>query len=111
MEISFAKPRLKKICESMKELRRAHGDGCAKRVATRLADIEAASCLEDLRSLPGRCHELEGDRAGQLALQLPDGKRLVFEPDHNSPPSKEDGGLDWSGVEAVRILEIVDYHA
>lgn len=63
-----------------------------------------------MRGLPGRCHELDGDRAGELALGLLDGKRLIFEPDADPVPEKEDGGLDWLGVEAIRLLEITNYH-
>jgi hypothetical protein len=70
----------------------------------------AAAALDEFRHLPGRCHELAGDRTGQLALVLPDGKRLIFEPAHNPAPLKEDGGLDWAAVRAVRILELADYH-
>ena len=77
----------------------------------RLADLEASATLAEMAELPGHCHELAGDRAGQLALDLAGGKRLVFEPAANPSPLKKDGGLDWSKVEAVRILEITDYHS
>jgi toxin HigB-1 len=77
---------------------------------TRLTDMAAATTLEDLRQLPGQCHELTGDRKGQLALDLAGGKRLIFEPSENPPPIKDDGGLAWERVDAVRVLEITDYH-
>lgn len=63
-----------------------------------------------MRTLPGRCHELTGDRKGELAVDLRGPYRLVFEPADNPPPVKEDGGLDWRRVTAVRILEVEDYH-
>jgi proteic killer suppression protein len=110
VEVSFASLRLRRVCESAKNLQRAYGKPCAKKLMARLADLRAAPNLEDLRRLPGRCHELDGDRAGQLALDLPDGRRLVFEPTENPHPVKEDGGLDWRRVEAIRVIEIVDYH-
>jgi proteic killer suppression protein len=37
-------------------------------------------------------------------------KRLIFEPDHETKPTKPDGGLDWQKVTRVLVLEIVDYH-
>lgn len=77
----------------------------------RLRDLEAAPCLEDMRTLPGKCHELEADRAGQLAIEVSGGKRLILEPAHKPAPAKRDGGLDWTAVTAVRILALVDYHA
>lgn len=110
MEISFASERTKATCESEKALKRAHGQGCAKKVMARLSDLAAATSLETMRNLPGRCHELKGQRDGQLAIDLPDGKRLLLEPAADPPPAKPDGGLDWSRVDSIRILEIADYH-
>jgi proteic killer suppression protein len=110
MDIEFASNRLRKLCASDRELRRALGDAGAKKVRAHIASLRAADALEEFRFLPGRCHELKGDRAGQLALVLPDGKRLIFEPAANPAPVKKDGGLDWAAVRAVRILELADYH-
>jgi proteic killer suppression protein len=36
--------------------------------------------------------------------------RLIFEPEHDPIPKRADGGLDWSAVTAIRILEIADTH-
>jgi proteic killer suppression protein len=110
MEISFANRRLKKECESQALLQRAHGQACARKIQARLADLTAAAVLETMRELPGSCHELTGDRKGQLSIRLADGKRLVFEPANNPVPLRSDGGLDWSRIDAVRVLQIVDYH-
>jgi toxin HigB-1 len=110
MDLSFANRKLQKECESASSLTRAHGKACAIKVIARLADMAAAASLEEMRQLPGKCHELSGDRSGQLAIALPDGKRLVFEPTANPPPKKADAGLDWQAVDAVRIIEIIDYH-
>jgi proteic killer suppression protein len=109
VEITFATRRAQRFFESEKELRRAHGDRCAKKIMARLADLRAAAALEELRRLPGGCHELDGDRRGQLALELEGGKRLIFAPTA-SEVRREDGGLDWRLVEAVRVIEVVDYH-
>lgn len=110
MDISFANRRLQKNCESQKALVRTHGPASARKLMARLADLSAASTLEDVRFLPGRCHELDGDRKDQLAIDLSDGKRLVFEAAADPPPRRKVGGLDWSAIDAIRLLEIVDYH-
>lgn len=110
MEITFASTRVRKLCESERALQRAHGQACARKVMARLADIDAASSLADLRELPGHCHELAGDRTGQLGIELADGKRLAIEPAKDPIPQDPAGGLDWSQVDAVRIVEIVNYH-
>lgn len=109
MEVSFATSKLKKLCESRKALTKKHGEQCARRVMARIEDLESAKSLEELRELPGRCHELKGDRAGKLAVDLHGGVRLVFEA-IGDQTWKPDGGLDWAAVEAVRITELVNYH-
>ena len=76
----------------------------------RLRDLEAAPCLEDMRSLPGNCHELDAARDGQLAIEVSGGKRLILKPAHKPPPIKPDGGLDWTAVRAVCVVALLDYH-
>lgn len=111
MEIRFATRKLRKLCNSGKKMRGDLGSTCAAKLERRLAELSAAECLEDLRNLPqARCHELTGDRKCQLAVDLEHPKRLIFEPDHEPRPENSGGGLDWSQVMQVRIIEIEDYH-
>ena len=60
--------------------------------------------------IPGGCHELREDRAGQLAVDVTKNLRLIFRPTEDPPPAKDDGGLDWKAVTAITILEVADYH-
>lgn len=110
MDVSFASKRLKRICESDKDLQRAYGKGCAKKLMGRLSDLRAAHSLEDLRQLPGHCHELDGERKGQLAIEIAGGWRLVLTPTGGWPGRKSGGSHVWDSVEAVTVIEIVDYH-
>jgi len=110
MDIIFKSRKLGALCNSQSAMQRDLGARLAKVLRRRLDDLDAAATLEVMRHLPGRCHELVEDRAGQLAVDLEHPKRLVFEPSHEIKPVKADGGLDWAGVTAIRILEIVDYH-
>lgn len=111
MEIYFRTNKLKKICSVEKKGVRTLGPICAQKLRDRLADLLAATCLEDMRPLPGRCHELKGDRKGQLTVDLEQPHRLVFVPNYDPAPQKDDGGLDWSAVEAILIIDIEDTHA
>jgi len=71
----------------------------------------AADNLETLRLLPQtRAHELTGDRAGQISVDVGHPYRLLLMPDHDGIPRKPDGGLDWMRVTKVKILGIVDTH-
>lgn len=110
MELEFATTRLQKLCSDERRLRRVLGLAGAKKLQAHLKSLQAASALDEFRCLPGRCHELAGNRSEQLSLELPDGKRLIFEPAAEPSPVKADGGLDWAAVRSVRILEVADYH-
>lgn len=71
----------------------------------------AASVLNDIRKLPqARCHELRGDRKGELAVDLDHPYRLIFEVANDPKPTKDNGGLDWLKTTTIRITGIEDYH-
>lgn len=110
MEIFFDNEKLEQSCNSHSKLVRQHGKIMADRIRRRLDDLDAVSNLEEMRNLPGRCHELIGNRKGQLSLDLVHPQRLIFVPRDNPPPRKADGGLDWSQVKAILILGIDDTH-
>ena len=110
MNILFSTQRLQRQLSDQRQLQRLWGQDGATRVTLRLQQLAAAEALDDMRQLPGRCHELAGDRAGQLAVDVHRGHRLVFRPTADPPPAKADGGLDWAAVDSVTIVEIVDYH-
>ena len=111
MEISFAASKFQKLCNNESKLRGQYGPECAEKLQRRLASFAAAECLEDLRHLPQmRCHELTGDRKGQLAVDLEHPKRLIFVPDHEPLPKLPSGALDWRLVTKIQVVEIVDYH-
>ncbi len=111
MDILFQDQRLAKVCNNKSLLIRKHGPIRAKLLRRRLDELRAAENLEVLRSLPQvRCHELKGNRAGTLAVDLDHPYRLIFEPANNPIPRKSDGGLNWTEVTAIRVLAVEDYH-
>ena len=113
MDIQFADRKLEKECNEQRLLQRRHGPVRAKLLMTRLSVLRAAKVLSDLGPPyrgPMRCHELTGDRKGQLSIDLDHPYRLIFVSDHDPPPVRAEGGLDWSQIAAIRILEIVDTH-
>ena len=113
MDISFKSTKLEKEFNEGKRLKKVHGELRAKKIMLRLTDFRAAICLNDFwppYSGPGRCHELTGNRKGQLSVDLDHPYRLVFVPNHKPVPQKSDGGLDWKQVTAIMIIEIEDTH-
>ena len=109
MKIQFATKKLQKIMTKEKELKKKFGDDGARRVQSRLSQLEAADTLDDLRKLPGRCHELSGDLKNHLAVDLQHPYRLIFRP-VEPVPTKKDGGLDWTRVIEVVVIDVIDYH-
>ena len=113
MDISFKSTKLKKELNEGKMLEKIHGFFRAKKIRIRLAELRAAISLHDI-GFPyagfGRCHELTGERKGQLSVDLDHPYRLIFVPNHEPVPLKPDGGLDWKQVTAITILGIEDTH-
>ena len=110
MNIEFSTNTLKKICSTEGAMRKKWDEKMAKKLMTRLQDLEAAETLEVMRPLPGHCHELRGNHKGKLSMYLVGPERLIFEPDHDPVPTKPDGGLDWKQVTSIIVTDVGDYH-
>lgn len=111
MEVTFSSGKLQKICNSEKKLRGEYGKRQAELIQQRLAELQAAKTLADMKALVGaRCHELTQNLKGRLAVDLEHPDRLVFRPKHDPLPLGSGGGLDWSKVTAIEVIGIGDYH-
>jgi plasmid maintenance system killer protein len=113
LDIYFKSTKLEKEFNEGKRIEKAHGSLRAKKIRLRLNELRATSSLYDLgppKSGPGRCHELTGERKGQLSVDLDHPYRLIFVPYHNPVPLKKDGGLDWKQVTAIMVVGIEDTH-
>ena len=111
MLISFKNRKLEKEFCNEKALKRRWGGDQAKLIARRLTELAAAENLETLRKLPQvRAHELLGDRAGQISLDVKHPYRLLVTPDHEEMPRREDGGLNWEKITKVKVLGVENIH-
>lgn len=111
MDIVFKSKKLQKECSEQHEAVKKHGPQRAKLLMRRMGQLRAADDLSQIeRVSPARCHELSGDKAGQLSVDLDHPYRLIFRPANDPKPTKEDGGLDWSKTTAIEILGIEDTH-
>lgn len=110
MDVLFSTAKLRRQLSDQRLLQRRWGAEGAKRITLRLQQLAAAVSLDDMRQLPGRCHELVGRLAGELAVDVHRGHRLIFRPTAVPPPTRADDGLDWTRVDSVTVTEIVDYH-
>ena len=111
MDITFRTRTLKKIFSSEQNLKREYGDRRARTIMLRLSTLRNAPTLAMVPiAPPHRRHQLVGDRQGQYAVDLVHPYRLIFRPDHEPLPYKDDGGIDTLQVTTIMILEVVDYH-
>lgn len=111
MRLTFRTNKLKKRCSEEKEAVKAYGPNRARKLMRRLMELQAADNLSQIPTTPPpRCHELSGNLKGKLSVDLEHPWRLLFVPDHQPLPAKEDGGLDWTRVTTVKIMEIEDPH-
>ena len=111
MDISFSRSKLQKIFNSRSELNREYGDEQARIIMRRMTVLSAAENLKDVSRLPPeRCHELTGNMQNHFAIDLKQPFRLIFLPNHEPLPKKDDGGIDLEKVSAIKIIEIKDYH-
>jgi proteic killer suppression protein len=114
MDISFKNKKIAKTFNECTQLLKTHGKLRAKKIRIRMKELRAAESLMGFwppKSPPERCHELtQGKRSGQLSVDLDHPYRLIFVPDHDPVPTREDGGLDWSQVTAIKILGVEDTH-
>jgi plasmid maintenance system killer protein len=110
VEISYKNRKLEKQLTDPREMAKSFGQ-LARKVNQRIKDLTDADTLAILRTIPAtRCHELTGDRKGELSVDVSGNYRMIFEPNHNPKPKKNDGGLNWEEVTKIRINEIEDYH-
>jgi plasmid maintenance system killer protein len=111
VEILYQGRKIEKVCREQSYRIKKHGAARSLSLEARLDELEDIANLEQIRLFPqARCHELKGDRKGTLAVYLDGPWRLIFEPANAPVPKKPDGGLDWTRVTAIRILEVRDYH-
>jgi plasmid maintenance system killer protein len=111
VEVLFQDRKLEKVCRDEHRLNRKYGMECARFLEDRLDELRRAENLAAMREVPrARCHELKGNRAGTLAVDLRHPYRLIFEPVGDPIPRKADGGLDWTKVTIVRVLAVENYH-
>ncbi len=108
MEIDFSDKKLKKLCEKLREAETALGADNAKKLRTRMSELDAANHVREL--VAGRPHHLERERLGQFSVDLAGGKRLVFKPNHEPIPVDNHGSIDWAKVTSITIVYIGDYH-
>ena len=111
MHITFSTRKLEKTFNTEKALIRTYGDRMKNVIVNRMAVLAVASNLALVPTTPPeRMHQLSGNLKEQFAVDLIDPFRLVFKPNHEPLPRKDDGGIDRQLIDAIMILDVEDYH-
>jgi proteic killer suppression protein len=110
VEIFYKSRKLEKQLTDPRQLVKSFGQLAAK-IKMRLKNLKDADNLAIMKTIPAaRCHELAGDRKGELAVDISGNYRMIFEPLHDPIPQKGGGGLKWEVVTKIQINSVEDYH-
>jgi hypothetical protein len=109
VEVSFDDSRLKSLCESDKELRKACGVVRAKKIQSGWPRCAPLRRSPTCAPCPAGATSSKPTGPGQLSLDLDHPYRLLFTPAVDTPPGPG-GGLDWAAVTAVVVLSVTDTH-
>lgn len=111
MKVSFNNKKLAKLLNSEKDTLRKYGADNGKRILLRLSQLATVENLQQLAAFPQiRLHQLTGNRNEQFSIDVKHPYRLIVVPNHDETPRKPDGGLDWSAITSITVIEIADTH-
>jgi len=110
MIIIFADKKLKEYANNNKMAVKKMGDKRAKLYQKRLEDMADAGCFADLVHLPGRYHQLTGNRKEQWSCDLDHPYRLIFKPAEEPIPKNEHGKQRLTEINCLEVIEIINYH-
>lgn len=103
LDISFSKKRLRRICEDFAYAITVLGRDISDQLIARLADIRAASSLEELASL---CPVVNSEDGSAFSIPLRGNAKIRFRASHVRDPdiSRKPDGISW--ITRIMIFEI-----
>ena len=108
VQIAFFNKSLRDLCESESHMKLQLVEALAAALKRRLADLRAATCVTDL--VAGNPQEVGTPHQKRFALELSEGKRLLFSSNHVATPVLDSGAVDWSKVSRIKLLRIENSH-
>lgn len=103
MIVAFQTEKLRRICEDDTVATAQLGAPVAAALRERLADVRAASTIDEL--LVGR-PRLSGQKGELLTLDLGTDAKSVWTVNHVPQRMNEDGLVDWTRTTRVRLIKI-----
>jgi plasmid maintenance system killer protein len=112
MEYILSK-KLENAFANQTEMQKRFGDH-SRKIQQIFDDIQLSKNLEELRKTYPSLKELKGDRRQTFSIKITGNWRLILKPDWEAPNSeeflKDDGGINYSKVDYVEIVDVEDYH-
>lgn len=102
MELSFANRTIRTSCEDEDDAKARYGLAMAKVLQSRLADIDAAYCIDEI--LVGQPEQIPNTL--NIKIDLCDGYRLICCANHVHNPQDSNGKIDWKKVRRLKIIQI-----
>ncbi|WP_412476759.1 hypothetical protein [Flavobacterium sp. TBRC 19031] len=106
MLISFDNRKIRKICEDEIEAQNEFGIQVSIKLQNRLADLAAAKSVTDI--IIGNPCEIENTPYPNYKVDLCNNYILIFTVNNIIIPQLEDGSINWSEVNRIKILEIIE---
>lgn len=104
MLISFNNKKIRAICEEEEIAFEEFSEQVVVKLQDRLADIAAANNVLDI--IIGNPIEIKIDNISCYKVDLTSNYILTFTANNTNIPKLENGNVDWSKVNRVKILEI-----
>lgn len=106
MVLAFASKSLREICEAEEQAVRRFGKKVTESLKHRLADLEAASTVDDVIAGRPRLQNPSGNHV----IRLAGGFCLEFAANHVKNPVDKNGNTDWKKVSRIQIVRIGKCH-
>jgi toxin HigB-1 len=102
--LAFDSMSLRAVCEDAAQANTELGPAVAEALRHRLADLRAATSPADL--IAGSPRVLHVGAYEYMSVNLTEGFRMVFAPNHVKNPRDAANGIDWTKVSRIKIIEI-----
>lgn len=110
MEILYPDQPSHDLFTQEKKLKKTYGAIMAKKIQSRIKQLENAANLGQLRQVSGRWHEISEIRPDRVSADLEHPMRLIIRPTPPIPRRADGLSLDWDAVVSVEIVWVGDTH-
>lgn len=107
MQVHVPDQQLKDCLASQQKLSQRFGMKQARILMRRISELFASDCLGDFCALPQtRTRELDGNRRGQIALNLLPALEMIIAPIKDLNSSQQIAPSNWMGATHVNIVDV-----